>query len=46
VAAGLVLVRLRTDGWIEDLGPELRLEIAVREPSTSLTNSCIAGRTA
>jgi hypothetical protein len=33
-AAGIGLVRLKKDGWIEGLGPGTRLEIAVREPST------------
>ena len=33
-AAGLGLVRLKTDGWVEALGPGTRLEITVREPST------------
>jgi len=34
-AAGLGLARLKKDGWIEGLGPGSRLEIQVREPSTT-----------
>ena len=34
-AAGLGLARLKKDGWIEGLGPGSRLDIVVREPSTS-----------
>ena len=34
-AAALGLARLKKDGWIEGLGPGSRLEIHVREPSTS-----------
>jgi hypothetical protein len=34
-AAGLGLARLKKDGWIEGLGPGSRLDIQVREPSTT-----------
>ncbi len=34
-AAGLGLARLKKDGWIEGLGPGSRLQIQVREPSTT-----------
>ena len=34
-AAGLALARLKKDGWIEGLGPGSRLQIEVREPSTT-----------
>ena len=33
-AAALGLARLKTDGWIEGLGPGTRLEIHVRNPGT------------
>ena len=34
-AVGLGLARLKRDGWVEGLGPETRVEISVREPSTN-----------
>jgi len=37
-AAGLGLARLK-DGWVEGLGPATKLEISVREPSTTHTVS-------
>jgi hypothetical protein len=33
-AAALGLARLKSDGWIEGLGPSTRLEITVRAPAT------------
>ena len=39
-AAGLGLARLKKDGWIEGLGPGSRLEIQVREPSTTTASPC------
>src|SRR3954470_13415084 len=38
-AAGLGLARLKKDGWVEGLGPATKLEISVREPSTTHTVS-------
>jgi hypothetical protein len=38
-AAGLGLARLKSDGWIEGLGPATRLEIHVRHPGTQHTLS-------
>jgi hypothetical protein len=38
-AAGLGLARLKADGWVEGLGPGSKLQVDVREPSTSHTIS-------
>jgi hypothetical protein len=36
-AAALGLARLKSDGWVEGLGPGTRLEIVVRQPPTHHT---------
>lgn len=36
-AAALGLARLKSDGWVEGLGPGTRLEIEVRQPPTHHT---------
>jgi len=38
-AAGLGLARLKSDGWVEGLGPGSKLQIEVREPATCHTVS-------